>query len=391
MFSFSGNVILSKSWLNRLQIIKYFNPSIELEFTAESDDAKFLQSAIGLVGKDSVFDLGQGGTSLRFFIFLISRQKGEWTLNAHPSLLARPQLPLKNVLEQLGVSCELLSDRILITSQGWKVPDLLTCPAEFSSQFISGLLLSCWGLEQDIRIAVNKPIASFDYLKMTAELLRSSGMNLRVDDEKSRFVFSIPREQRAKVSHLQPEPDMSSIFSLASASVVAGSAEILNWSSNTLQPDASFTQIFQKMGIDFQKTENVFKISKCKSWRAVTVDLNSTPDLFPVLAALCALAEGDSVLNGAAQLRQKESNRISKTKELLLLCGYNVEELSDGLKIFGRSSTKDKSELISFDPSEDHRMAMAAALFKLFGFNIVVKHPEVVNKSYPTFWQDVGL
>ena len=145
------------------------------------------------------------------------------------------------------------------------------------------------------------------------------------------------------------------------------------------------------MQIQFESSPTEFKILKHNIWNSVEAHLNSCPDLFPVLAVLCAMARGESVLSGAAQLKIKESDRILKTKELLNLCGYQCEELPDGLKISGESSMQNFAKPILFNPDEDHRMAMAAALFKLKGFNINILNPEVVNKSYPNFWKDIGL
>ncbi len=110
-----------------------------------------------------------------------------------------------------------------------------------------------------------------------------------------------------------------------------------------------------------------------------------------MLAVLCAFAEGVSTLLGAEQLIYKESNRIQKTYELLCLMGFKCELHAGGLTIYGKSSSQPPSKLCKFNPDHDHRMAMAAALFKLKSYNIEIEHPEVVNKSYPDFWKDVGL
>ena len=392
MFSFKGDIISSKSWLNRMQIIRHFNPQVQFELNSDSDDVVRLNSSLSVVGKTNVFDLGQGGTTLRFFIFLISRYPGTWILKAHPSLLARPQHPLKDVLSQLGVECSFGAESIEVVSREWQIGKPIICSAEFSSQFISGLLLSAWNLNQDLTIKVPKPVTSFEYLKMTLSLLQRCGMTLQVDESETEIVLVISKKQRGQDKKFTAEPDVSSAFSLAAAAVVNGYVEITNWNSQSLQPDICFLEIFKTMNISFEEATSSLKIAKHNSWKPIKINLQNSPDLFPVLSVLCAMAEGVSELYGAAHLKVKESDRIAKTQELLKLCGYKTEEISGGLRIFGQTSIdKTQTETFEFDPSDDHRMAMAAGLLKLRGFALRILQPESVNKSYPNFWKDIEL
>lgn len=389
MFSFAGNIILSKSWLNRAQIIYHFAQQ-NFPFHSEAEDVKHLKAAIAGVGKTSEFFLGQGGTSFRFFVFLISRWAGIWKVGADDQLLKRPQAALIETLKQLAVTCETNNSNFLIKSEGWKQTGVVTCDAGLSSQFVSGLLLSCWQLATDLTIKVPKPIKSEEYLMMTVELLQQAGMKLEVKDEATAVSYLVFKNQLPDVSQLKPEADISSAFSLAAAAVVNGAASIDNWPKKSLQPDLAFLTAFQQMKINYEISEGRFKVQKHNTWRGCHLDIANSPDLFPVLSVLCALGEGKSKLFGAAHLKVKESDRLAKTAELLKLCGVQFEKLGDGLIIYGRSFS-DKAKSVIFDPGGDHRMAMAAALFKLEGFNIEILDRECVAKSYPGFWSDVGL
>ena len=123
-------------------------------------------------------------------------------------------------------------------------------------------------------------------------------------------------------------------------------------------------------------------------------NLNSCPDLFPVLATLCAFAKGPSRLDGAPHLIFKESNRIQKSAELIHLLGVKTKLLSDGMEIipgsiehFPGESRGLKMESVPFDTDHDHRLAFAASLVKSQNYPIEILHPEVVNKSFPEFWE----
>ncbi len=386
MFKYKSDLVLSKSWLNRALIIQSYAPNLKLGLDSNAEDVRVLKKAISEIGSTNEFYLGQGGTSLRFFCLLISRRPGNWIIKAHPRLLERPQSGLSNLFGQLGVGIKMKSDRILIDSTGWKIPEEIICEAKDSSQFVSALLLNSWKLERDLNLKILGPIVSEDYLTMTIKLLENFGMKINQGE-----FIQVPAAQKPQDFGIKPEVDVSSAFSLAAAAVIDGDIEITNWSPQALQPDLIFLKIFDQMNIGYTETLHSLSIKKQKTWKAVNVNLVRSPDLFPVLAVLCALAEGTSHLHGAEQLKHKESDRLAKTKELLDLAGFRSEFKSDGLSITGQSSFQDKTKKLKFDPDHDHRMAMAAGVLKLAGYDIDIQCPEVVTKSYSAFWKDVGL
>lgn len=391
MFVFRGPISASKSWLNRALVVQHFNADLQLEINSDSEDVISLKNALQSVGHTNEFDLGMGGTSFRFFAFLISRSVGDWKLKAHQRLIERPQQEIINILNQLNVKAELNGKELNIFSRGWSVNKKIVCSADQSSQFVSGLLLSCWNLNSELEVEIKKPIISYGYLKLTIELLFAAGMNIKINDQENFLTIKIPKNQKSQVRLLEAELDISSAFALISAAIVDGSVEITNWNSKSEQPDLAFLNILEKMNISFNIKDHSFSIAKHNNWKSLDYNLIDSPDLFPVLAVLCAFADGVSTLYGATQLRHKESDRIKKTKELLDMISVKTEVLVDGLRIYGQSANQDMKTPLTFDPDHDHRMAMAAALLELRGYNIQIKHPEVVNKSYPSFWKDIGL
>lgn len=392
MFHYRAELILSKSWLNRALIIQSYGTATPLNLVSNSEDVLVLKKALqDLQQSKTEFHLGQGGTSLRFFCVLVSRRPGNWVIHAHPRLLARPQQGLQDLLKPFGVDVSFHSDHIRIISQGWDVPPKVVAKAQESSQFFSAFLLNAWSLSKDLTLEIQKPIISLDYLEMTLKMLAVSGMHLQITETEQIKKIFISKNQQPTFSELKPEVDVSSAFSLAAAAVIDGVVEIQNWNVNSIQPDIVFLKIFDQMGIAYSQGPKNLKITKQASWRSVDVNLNASPDLFPVLAVLCALADGRSHLSGAKHLRHKESDRLQKTKELLDLAGFRSELKEDGMVIFGLSSTQNKQNKIIFDPDHDHRMAMAAGLLKLAGYSISIQNPEVIQKSYASFWKDIGV
>ena len=393
MFSFTGPLESSKSWMNRALIIQNYNPRIEIQGHSDSEDVKNLKNSIQSLNQGQTeFFSGAGGTTLRFFSFLISRKPGVWQIHADQRLLERPQSELKSILEQLGVKVLIESTCITLRTSGWVIPKFVECYGESSSQFVSSLLLNSWQLPQDLSIQICKPIASFDYLKMTIEMVRRLGLKMESTDSEDFLQIKINAMQKpTSVDPLQAELDISSAFALASAGIIAGHVHITNWSQHSLQPDFNFLNIFKKMGISFEANKNAFIINQHGTWSKAEENLINTPDLFPVLSVLCAFGSGISYLYGADNLKAKESNRFLKTIELLNLCGFKTETKSGGLVIHGQSSVLSKQTLLVFDPDQDHRMAMAAGLMKLAGYNLNIKNASVVSKSYPSFWKDIQV
>ncbi len=391
MFFYKSALTLSKSWLNRAQVIQFYNADLKIETLSDSDDVVYLKKALQQIGKKNSFNLGQGGTSFRFFCFLISKLEGSFQIYAHPRIFERPQKDLEVFLKRLGVKIKFNEDSVQILSNGWKIPQHLDVDAQDSSQFISALLLNSWKLSENLKIVIQKPITSEDYFRMTLKILKNFKMKIKLEETPAEISILIEANQIPSTENLHPELDMSSAFSLAAAAVIDGNIEITNWIRNSIQPDSVFLKLFDQMQINYYQDDTVLKIVKQDHWNSIEVNLSSYPDLFPVLSVLCAMARGSSHLFGAVQLKSKESNRLIKTKELLDLTGFQSVLEDGGIVIEGLSSSQDKAKHIIFNPDHDHRMAMAAGLMKLKGFNIQILHPEVVTKSFPTFWKDIGV
>jgi 3-phosphoshikimate 1-carboxyvinyltransferase len=139
--------------------------------------------------------------------------------------------------------------------------------------------------------------------------------------------------------------------------------------------------------IDFKSREKISRLCVAKpklGLKSIRLNLKDNPDLFPVMAVLCALAKGESSLRGAAQLNHKESNRITKVSELLRKIKRPHKTYEDGIEIFGVLASEKES--FQYETDQDHRLAMAAGILKLAGYDIEVINPEVVNKSFPEFW-----
>lgn len=401
-FKFKGVIPVSKSIMNRALICSSYELNLQLEGTSSCDDIVKMQesiaqlkenlsySKIGSNNKPTEYDCGAAGTVLRFLTLRLSRIPGKHILKGTERLMQRPQQDLLDLLQKLDVSYEIGKTQIQLESNGWKNTDKpIKVHREVSSQFASGIILNAWNLENDLVLDMVGASTSEGYLEMTLQVVKTLGMEWTYDQKQ----IVIPKHSKIKTHNYQVESDISSLFAVAAFSALNGPAEFLNYPWPSLQPDSEFLQFFKQMEIEFihSDAKKSLLVMPTKKFKGLNANINSCPDLFPVLATLCAFAETPSKLYGAPQLVHKESNRIAKVAELLNAIGVKNEPLPDGMIIHPFTGAKESVKEFSYDTDHDHRLAFASAIIQSQGFPIHVHGPDVVSKSFPEFWQVIGL
>ncbi len=381
-FFFVGRVPCSKSLLNRALILQSYEPKLVIKGDSEAEDVIKMKEGLKALLSDQPVDCGSAGTVLRFLALRAARVKGQHLLKGTPRLFSRPMDELVGLLSQLGSEVNIFEDHMIIKSQGFFVMgDMINVRSERSSQFLSSLLLNCWDLDFDMFVNMGSQIASKAYFEMTYQMCEKAGLKpFRKQNE-----LMLAKNQKIIPQELVIESDLSSAFALCACAAVGGSATLIDFPSLSLQPDRLFVMVLKMMGVGVESHGNQLKITKADTLVGVDVNLYDAPDLFPVLASLCALAEGSSRLFGAPQLNFKESNRIQKTAELLRPLRPSLEVQHDGI-YFPQEKLQKLTQQIEFNPDQDHRMAMAAGVLIQAGYPVHITEPSVVIKSFPQFW-----
>lgn len=376
-----GRLAASKSLLNRMLLARSYFPDLNIVGESDAEDVTRMRSALTALAEGREVDAGSAGTVLRFMALRASRQPGHHRIIGSRRLFERPQDELLKILRQLGAETRLDSNAIEIRTSGWKMQgDTLLVPSSRSSQFATAVLLNSWDLPFDLFVSLGGRPISEGYWRMSVRLAQELGMRLDFWDGD----FRVPRAQKVTASSIAAEIDMSSAFALAAVAAVSGHATILEFPEKSLQPDAIFTEVLARMGVPLRREGGILKVDRAARLNGVSVNLSSAPDLFPVLAALASLADGESEFYGAPQLVHKESNRLRQMAIAIRKLGREVIERDDGLKILAGPAPRATS--LRFDTDQDHRLAFAAAVWKASGLNIEIEHPEVVRKSFPEFW-----
>jgi 3-phosphoshikimate 1-carboxyvinyltransferase len=372
--------------MNRAQIVRSYNPDIQIIGSSSSDDVRLMKRALLNLKKGAkVFECGEAGTVLRFLILRLSREKGEWYLKGRPRLLARPIEGLTKLLKDLGVQVEASPQGVRVVTEGWAVPDHLLIDAEKSSQFASSLLMNAWNLPKDLNFSLSEHPVSGAYFDMTLKLVEHFGMKVK---KVSKHEYTVPANSQPESKSLVVEPDLSSCFALVACAALGGQMMIDNFPNPSWQPDIFFLKLLEQMGIPFRQDKGQLVVGQAEGISPIEADLTNTPDLFPVLAVLLGQASGVSRITGIEHLVYKESNRLENVIQLLKLLGRDCSYSMDQFKISGRSEPY--SITSDFDPDQDHRMAMAAQAANFAGANLNIKNKFVVKKSFPEFWQSLG-
>ena len=380
-FYFLGEAPSSKSLLSRALITKSYFNSFCIKGSNSCDDIKIMESAIQNLNVKKEFYCGLSGTAFRFLALRLSREKGEFFLRGEPALLKRSLQEVIRLLAQLSVEAVFNKEGVRIISEGWRPQgDYINVPSHVTSQWASALLLNGWHLGRDLYFSLSKNFVSSAYFQMTLKFIKDLGLEVVGLD----YEFKIAKNQTLKKFHYQVEQDQSCLFALAALAALKGKAIFTNWEFESIQPDGIFPEILKKMGVLIKNHKKNLEIFQCSQLKPVKINLKSHPDMFPILSVLCSQAQGTSELSGLSHLAFKESHRLEKIKELFSYVGVGFKHEEDTLYITGRNELP-QSAPFSFDSDQDHRIVMAASLFKKIGVPVSIQNEEAVNKSFPDF------
>jgi 3-phosphoshikimate 1-carboxyvinyltransferase len=322
----------------------------------------------------------ESGTTLRFITAVCATTPHSAEISGQPSLLKRPVADLAVALRNLGAYCESNDGYPPVRVKGPIEGGSVEIPGNVSSQYVSALLLATPLAKTPVEITVRDRLESKSYVKMTLEMQDRFSVHADADEDLTRFQI---KPQAYRPSDVEIEGDWSSAVFLLAAGALAGKVKVEALSQDALQADRYLLDILERM--DASTSSDLSSVTVEKSpLTPVEVDVSDCPDLFPVLCALCAVADGISTITGIRRLRIKESNRVLAMTNGLKQMGIETRESENSFSVRGG---KPHSAII--DSFRDHRIAMAFALLGLCTDGVTIVDAESVGKSYPSFWQDL--
>jgi 3-phosphoshikimate 1-carboxyvinyltransferase len=324
-------------------------------------------------------DAGLAGTVLRFLPPVAGLADGPVRVDGDPRLHERPNAGLIAALRDLGVQVDdggRGRAPFTVHGTGRVRGGAVTVDASESSQVVSGLLLAAARFDEGLDLALAGGVPSMPHVEMTVESLHERGVDV-VRTERGWRVPPGPVAARDEVL----EPDLSNAAPfLAAALVTGGRVTVRDWPAETTQPGGRLDALLGAMGADVERTDEGLRVTGTGTIRPLVADLGEVGELTPVLAALCALADGTSRLTGVGHLRGHETDRLQALDEVLTAVGARVEQLPDGLVI-----EPGRHRAARLDSYADHRMVHAAAVLGLAVEGVEVRDPGAVSKTLPDF------
>ena len=333
----------------------------------------------GELGGPAEVDAGLAGTVLRFLPPVAALATGPVRLDGDPRLRDRPNAGLIEALRALGVE---IDDGgrgrapFTVHGTGRVRGGPVTVDASESSQIVSGLLLAAARFDEGVDLALTGGVPSVPHVEMTVTTLREHGVEVTPTDTGWRVAPGFVRAFDRVV-----EPDLSNAAPfLAAALVTGGRVTVRDWPEVTTQPGAQLDRLLGEMGAEVTRTAEGLQVTGSGVVRPLVADLGQVGELTPVLAALCALADGPSRLTGIAHLRGHETDRLQALDDVLGAVGARVEQLPDGLVI-----EPGPRRAARVDSYADHRMVMAAAVLGLGIDGVEITGADAVTKTLPDF------
>ena len=334
-------------------------------------------------------DCGNSGSTMRMLSGILAGQAFSSELIGDESLSRRPMKRIIEPLTRMGAHISAAAgDRAPLRISGAKLHGIEYRPAVASAQVKTAVLFA--GLLADGTTTVEEPARTRDHGELA---LRAFGAEV----ERTRTVVSIRGGQQLHSLEAYVPGDMSSAaFFLCAASIFPDSNLVID--GVLLNPTRSaLLDVLAAMGtrtsmvrVEEQHGELVGTITLIPgSGGTVVIEGAQTAlliDELPVLAAIAPYTAGGVEVRDAAELRVKESDRLSAVTQNLQAMGAQVEQTDDGWRIPGRQHLHGAP----IETFHDHRIAMAFAVAALRAEGeTTIQHAECVEISYPAFFEDL--
>lgn len=345
----------------------------------------------GFAEPESVIDCGNSGTGVRLIMGAMATTPITTTFTGDASLSRRPMARVTDPLALFG--CQISSregGRLPVTIQGAAEPVPVRYKTPVASAQIKSAILFA-GLNAPGETVVIEAEATRDH---TERMFKGFGAQIQTEVTPEGHVITLTgRPELRAQSVAVPRDPSSAAFPVAAALIVPGSEIRVPGVSRNPTRDGLYVTLLE-MGADitFENTREeggepvadlVVRYSPLKGVSVPAERAASMIDEFPILSVIACFAQGPTVMNGVAELRVKESDRIDAMAVGLRANGAQVEETRDSMTVIGTGSLKGGAEAVTH---LDHRIAMSFLIAGLASDQpISVDDGSPIMTSFPDF------
>ncbi len=380
----------SKSISNRALILNAlaYSPH-NIQNISDCDDTRVMLKALD--SNDTTFDIGAAGTAMRFLTAFLAKTVGEWVITGSERMKQRPIKLLVDALNSLGARIEYLEKEgfpPLKIFGSALIGGTIHLNGGVSSQYISALMMIGPYMQKGLKIILEGNVISAPYIHMTLQMMHDFGVE--VDFENNTIAI---KPQTYRPIQYKAESDWSAasywyeILSIASE----GQIFLKGLHKDSYQGDSKVAELFEQLGVNTAyQTHGVLLTANGKNCSEFVYDFTNQPDLAQTFAVTCCLKNIPFLFKGVQSLKIKETDRVAALMNELKKLGYMLTESAEGQLAWNGTKTASNNAVPpAIKTYDDHRMAMAFAPAALTR-PIIIQHPDVVSKSYPTFWDDIA-
>lgn len=388
------NLLEGEDVLNTINAMKLMG----VEINKKADHYEVIGSGIaGLSEPNNVIEMGNSGTSSRLLAGLVCPYNFTSFFTGDNSLRKRPMERVFEPIRQFGAQ--------IIAKQNNFMPFAIignenATPIEYTMKMASAQVKSCI-LLASLRIRGTTTIFELEKCRDHTEIMMSYlGLKLSLhplqnnsNQNGTKISYNGLQEFDAKDFFI-PNDISSASFFIVGCLLVKNSKIILkNIGINPLRTGLITTLKEMGANIEYLNTREIggelvadimVESSNLKAVSVPSYRSASMIDEFPILAIACAFADGISRLNGLAELKVKESNRLKMIADNLKNCGVEVKNGDDYLEIKGGFPMPKNS--VPINTAMDHRIAMSFSIMGLCLENgINLDDDKIIKTSFPNF------
>lgn len=387
----------SKSISNRALIIYALSGGKILpEHLSNCDDTEVIVNA--LWNMPETIDIKAAGTAMRFLTAYLAVTPGSHTITGTERMKHRPIDILVNALRRLGADIEYVENTgfppLRVTGQEIE-GGFLEIEGNVSSQFISALLMIAPKMKKGLTLKLNGEIISRPYVDLTLCTMRNFGAEAEWTDTDTIEVKPTPYTPTKYF--IESDWSAASYWyeMIALSKDTEAEIELNGLMDGSLQGDSVVKYLFNMLGIRTvfgsrrhgEPTTVTLKKNGMQSAR-LDYDFINQPDLAQTFVVTCALMNVPFHFTGLASLHIKETDRIVALINEMRKLGYIISD-GDGTELSWNGERCEPEKEPCINTYDDHRMAMAFAPAAMKLGSISINNPQVVSKSYPTFWDDI--
>lgn len=385
----------SKSESNRALIIRALSDGIvKVENLSEAADTVTLEAALEIAKTGTeefkTIDIGPAGTAMRFLTSYLNLVKGNFILTGTERMQQRPIGILVDALKTIGADIHYEKKAgyppLKIEGGMFQSKEQVAIQGNISSQYISSLLLIASSLKKGLTINIEGELTSRPYVTMTLEMLKEAGIQYDFQEQSIAI-----KKQDFQPATIYVEPDWSAASYWYAMVALAQEAHIVlpGLKKHSLQGDFAIIDIMTHFGVTstFEKDGLHLRKSGLISKKSL-FDFKECPDLAQTVVVVAAALRKDTSFTGLETLKIKETDRILALQQEI--GKFGAELIAEGEVYHLKTDKVFEPEQISIATYEDHRMAMAFAPLALVFDQVTIEEPEVVEKSYPSFWKHLA-